>query len=89
MERKTCYFGTPKENIPCPTKFNYSEALELIGPCTRKTIEYGTWEEYYDNRTSTWHEDPKTRVVLERYDVWENENKIMILAQDFPKFHKI
>ncbi|MBE6445319.1 MAG: hypothetical protein E7019_04625 [Alphaproteobacteria bacterium] len=88
MNKRTKYFGKPKSSFG-DHEYTYREAEELLGPCTRKTIEYGTWEEYYDNRTSTWHEDPKTRVVLERYDVWENENKIMILAQDFPKFHKI
>lgn len=89
MEKRTCYFGTPKKNFHCPTKFNYSEALELIGPCTRITVEYGTCEEKYDPITSTWNKDHQTRKVLERYDVWMNENGIMILAIDFPKFRKI
>ncbi len=85
-------FGKSKRSFKDQKEYAYGEALEKLGPCRRRTMNYGTVDQRWDNGCTPtsyddtyvpaqWRDIPCTKVVRETYDVWVNEQGDMLLAQ--------
>lgn len=91
-KRRKKFFGKPESDLG-DRKYTYHEAVSILGPCQRKTVQYGCVDEVFCEESTNiyeepvpagWYKDHNTEIIFDEYDVWINKRGNALLAIPLP-----